>query len=106
MNVRGHEYLSYLGQKTQQETTNQAKIDVSEAIMKGEMGAKKRDGEMQRNTTKIDAETKIYSTQRQGERKEEIKGKTEVKIFENYTTIITTTLLSSFLGILNHMKLR
>ncbi|OVA07888.1 Band 7 protein [Macleaya cordata] len=84
VDVRGHEYFSYLGQKTQMEAANQAKIDVAEAKMKGEVGAKLREGQTSQNAAKIDAETKIISTQRQGEgKKEEIKVKTEVKIFEN-----------------------
>ncbi|KAL8496906.1 hypothetical protein ACS0TY_020549 [Phlomoides rotata] len=37
--VGGHEYFSYLGQKTQMEAANQAKVDVAEARMKGEVGA-------------------------------------------------------------------
>ncbi|KAF9621670.1 hypothetical protein IFM89_025965 [Coptis chinensis] len=54
VDVRGHEYFSYLGQKIQNEAANQAKIDVAEAKMKGEIG-----------------------------KKEEIKVKTALKIFEN-----------------------
>lgn len=38
--VRGHEYFSYFGQKTQMEAANQAKVDVAEAKMKGEIGSK------------------------------------------------------------------
>ncbi|CAK9185485.1 unnamed protein product, partial [Ilex paraguariensis] len=84
VDVPGHEYFSYLGQKTQMEAANQAKVDVAEARMKGENGSKLRDGQTLQNASKIDAETKIVSTQRQGEgKKEEIKVKTEVKVFEN-----------------------
>ncbi|KAL2525736.1 Flotillin-like protein 1 [Abeliophyllum distichum] len=84
VDVPGHEYFSYLGQKTQMEAANQAKIDVSEAKMKGEIGSKLREGQTLQNAAKIDAETKIISTQRQGEgKKEEIKVKTEVKVYEN-----------------------
>ena len=84
VDVPGHEYFSYLGQKTQQEAANQAKVDVAEARMKGEMGSKDRLGQTLQNASKIDAETKIYSTQRQGESsKEEVRVKTGVKIFEN-----------------------
>ncbi|CAA7403841.1 unnamed protein product [Spirodela intermedia] len=84
VDVRGHEYFSYLGQKTQQEAANQAKVDVAEARMKGEIGSKNREGQTLQYASKIDAETKVYSTQRQGEgAKEEIKVKTDVKIFEN-----------------------
>ncbi|CAI9289350.1 unnamed protein product [Lactuca saligna] len=80
----GQEYFSYLGQKIQQEAANQAKIDVSEARMKGEIGSKLRQGQTLQNAAKIDAETKIIATQREGQgKKEEIKVKTEVKVFEN-----------------------
>ncbi|KAK9927654.1 hypothetical protein M0R45_024828 [Rubus argutus] len=84
VDVEGHEYFSYLGQKTQMEAANQAKVDVSEAKMKGEVGSKMREGQTLQNAAKIDAETKIISTQREGEgKKEEIKVKTEVKVYEN-----------------------
>ncbi|XP_065867375.1 flotillin-like protein 3 [Euphorbia lathyris] len=84
VDVRGHEYFSYLGQKTQMEAANQAKIDVAEARMKGEIGSKFREGQTTQNAAKIDVETKIASTQRHGEgRKEEIRVNTDVKIFQN-----------------------
>ncbi|XP_057968162.1 flotillin-like protein 4 [Malania oleifera] len=84
VDVRGHEYFSYLGQKTQMEAANQAKIDVAEAKMKGEIGSKLREGQTVQNAAKIDAETKILSTQRQGEgKKEEVRVRTELKIYEN-----------------------
>ncbi|KAI6669017.1 hypothetical protein NL676_003902 [Syzygium grande] len=84
IDVPGHEYFSYLGQKTQMEAANQAKIDVSEARMKGETGAKLREGQTLQNAAKIDAETKIITTQRQGEgKKEEIMVNTQVKVYEN-----------------------
>ncbi|XVF56188.1 hypothetical protein PTKIN_Ptkin06aG0098300 [Pterospermum kingtungense] len=84
VDVPGHEYFSYLGQKTQMEAANQAKVDVAEAKMKGEIGAKLREGQTLQNAARIDAETKIISTQRQGEgKKEEIRVKTEVKVYEN-----------------------
>ncbi|XP_022765999.1 flotillin-like protein 4 [Durio zibethinus] len=84
VDVPGHEYFSYLGQKTQMEAANQAKVDVAEAKMKGEIGSKLREGQTLQNAARIDAETKIISTQRQGEGlKEEIRVKTEVKVYEN-----------------------
>ncbi|CAK9146453.1 unnamed protein product [Ilex paraguariensis] len=84
VDVPGHEYFSYLGQKTQMEAANQAKVDVAEAKMKGEVGAKLREGQTLQNAAKIDAETKIISTQREGQgKKEAIRVKTEVKVFEN-----------------------
>jgi flotillin len=84
VDVPGHEYFSYLGQKTQQEAVNQAKVDVAEARMKGEVGAKEREGTTRQNAAKVDAETKVYTVKRQGEgAKEEARVKAEVKVFEN-----------------------
>ncbi|KAG6479192.1 flotillin-like protein 1 [Zingiber officinale] len=83
VDVKNHEYFSYLGQKTQQEAANQAKVDVAEARMKGEMGSKERDGRTRQNAAKIDAETKAYSKQREGEgSKAEAKVQTEVMLFQ------------------------
>lgn len=66
------------------EAANQAKVDVAEARMKGEVGAKLREGQTLQNDARIDAETRIIKTQRAGEgQKEEIKVKAEVKVFEN-----------------------
>ncbi|KAK4274396.1 hypothetical protein QN277_017622 [Acacia crassicarpa] len=84
VDVPGHEYFSYLGQKTQMEAANQARVDVAEARMKGEIGSKTREGETLQNAAKIDAETKVIATRRKGEgRREEIKVAAELKIFEN-----------------------
>ncbi|KAK3157802.1 hypothetical protein QOZ80_2AG0128220 [Eleusine coracana subsp. coracana] len=84
VDVPGHEYFSYLGQKTQQEAVNQAKVDVAEARMKGEVGAKERDGMTRQNAAKVDAQTKVFTVKRQGEgAKEEARVKAEVKVFEN-----------------------
>ncbi|KAI3687695.1 hypothetical protein L1987_81396 [Smallanthus sonchifolius] len=83
VDVPGHEYFSYLGQKTQMEAANQAKIDVSEAKMKGEIGSKLREGQTLQNAAKIDAETKIIATQRQGQgEKEEIKWAKDSQVAE------------------------
>ncbi|CAN6293210.1 unnamed protein product [Urochloa humidicola] len=84
VDVPGHEYFSYLGQKTQEEAVNQAKVDVAEARMKGEVGAKEREGTTRQNAAKVEAETKVFTVKRQGEgAKEEARVKAEVKVFEN-----------------------
>ncbi|CAI8599589.1 unnamed protein product [Vicia faba] len=84
VDVPGHEYFSYLGQKTQMEAANQAKVDVAEATMKGEIGSKLRKGQTLQNAAKIDAETKVIAVQRSAEgEKEGIKVRSEVKVFEN-----------------------
>ncbi|KAL7252197.1 hypothetical protein ACSBR1_013947 [Camellia fascicularis] len=46
--------------------------------MKGEIGSKQREGLTTQNAAKIDAETKIIATKRQGEGKKEVKVKTEL----------------------------
>lgn len=74
VDIKGHEYFSYLGQKTQQEAANQAKVDVAEAKYKGDTGAKERQGLTLRNAAKVDAETKIYTKNRTAEaRQQEVK---------------------------------
>jgi flotillin len=84
VDVPGHEYFSYLGQKTQQDAANQARVDVAEARMKGAVGEKERDGLTKQNAAKVDAQTKVLSVRQQGEGlKEEAKVKAEVQVFEN-----------------------
>lgn len=52
--------------------------------MQGEIGSKLREGQTTQNAAKIDAETRIILTRRQGEgKKEEVKVRTEVQIYEN-----------------------
>jgi len=53
----GHEYFSYLGQKTQKGAANQAKIDIAHADYLGNVGAKQREGETLREVSKIQNET-------------------------------------------------
>ncbi|KAF0929485.1 hypothetical protein E2562_021581 [Oryza meyeriana var. granulata] len=84
VDVPGHEYFSYLGQKKQQQAENQAKVAEAEARMKGEIGAKEREGLTLQNAAKVDAETKVLSVRQQGVgRKEETKVKAEVQVYEN-----------------------
>ncbi|KAL1346955.1 hypothetical protein HN51_020488 [Arachis hypogaea] len=83
VDVPGPEYFSYLGKKTQMEAANQAKVNVAEAKKKGEVGAKLSEGETLQNAAKIDAETKIITTQKKGDgNKEEIDARTSVEEFE------------------------
>lgn len=52
--------------------------------MKGTIGEKERLGLTTQNAAKIDAETKIIATKREGEgKKEQVRVMTEVQIFEN-----------------------
>ncbi|KAM0968929.1 hypothetical protein ACFX2A_017515 [Malus domestica] len=80
----GQEYFSYLGQKIQMEAANKARVDVAEAKKNGEIGSKERQGLTLQNAAKINAETKIFRTKREGEEKMEgIRTRTQVKVFEN-----------------------
>ncbi|KAK1618309.1 hypothetical protein QYE76_023826 [Lolium multiflorum] len=84
VDVPGHEYFSYLGQKTQQDAASQARVDVAQARMKGSVGEKEREGLTKQNAAKVDAQTKVLSVRQQGEGlKEEAKVKSEVQVFEN-----------------------
>ncbi|CAN6459741.1 unnamed protein product [Victoria cruziana] len=70
VDVRGHEYFSYLGQKTQMES--------------GEVGSKEREGLTLQNAAKVDADTKIFATRRKGEATmADMRISAEVQIFEN-----------------------
>ncbi|KAJ4803344.1 Flotillin-like protein 1 [Rhynchospora pubera] len=81
---RGIGFVSTAGIKMQQKRANQAKVEVAEETMKGDMGVKEREGHMSQYAAKVDTETKIYTKQRLGElQKEEAKVTMEVKLFEN-----------------------
>ncbi|CAN4116550.1 unnamed protein product [Withania somnifera] len=54
VDVRGHEYFLYLGQRVQMEAANKAKVDVAEAKMKGNVGAKQSEGLTIQSAAKID----------------------------------------------------
>nr|CAD1836202.1 unnamed protein product [Ananas comosus var. bracteatus] len=65
VDVRGHEYFSYLGQKTQQEAANQAKVDAKVAEVEAAKAVAIREAELQmeveqknasRQTEKLKAE--------------------------------------------------
>nr|XP_020151340.2 flotillin-like protein 2 [Aegilops tauschii subsp. strangulata] len=82
--VPRHEFFSYLGQKTQQDAANQAMVDVAEARMMGEVGAKESEGLTPQNMAKVDAETNVLSLlQHDQGLREEAKVMAEVHVLEN-----------------------
>ncbi|KAF9159712.1 hypothetical protein BGX21_002386 [Mortierella sp. AD011] len=84
----GHEYFSFMGQRVQQEAANQAKIDVAEAKLKGDTGAKEREGFTIRNAAKVNAETKVYEMQQAGETSQaQAKIDAQTKIYTNERAI-------------------
>ncbi|KAK0666597.1 hypothetical protein QBC41DRAFT_325395 [Cercophora samala] len=61
-------YFESLSRKAHEGATNQARIDVAEAQLKGNVGESKRKGEQEREISKIQAETAVAKTQRDIER--------------------------------------
>lgn len=61
-------YFESLSRKAHEGATNQARIDVAEAQLRGNVGEAKRKGEQDREIAKINAETSIQRTQRDAER--------------------------------------
>ncbi|TQV94364.1 hypothetical protein V2A60_002603 [Cordyceps javanica] len=61
-------YFESLSRKAHEGATNQARIDVAEAQLKGNVGESKRHGEQEREIAKIHAETAVQKTERDIER--------------------------------------
>ncbi|KAF9435535.1 hypothetical protein BGZ76_006097 [Entomortierella beljakovae] len=88
VDMPGHEYFSFMGQRVQQEAANQAKIDVAEAKLKGDTGAKEREGLTIRNTTKVDTETKVFAMKQAAETSQnQSKIDAQTKIYANERAI-------------------
>lgn len=61
-------YFESLSRKAHEGATNQARIDVAEAQLRGNVGEAKRKGEQEREIAKINAETAVQKTERDIER--------------------------------------
>lgn len=61
-------YFESLARKAHEGATNQARIDVAEAQLRGNVGEAKRKGEQEREIAKINAETAVQKTERDSER--------------------------------------
>ncbi|GAO17464.1 hypothetical protein UVI_02051970 [Ustilaginoidea virens] len=64
----GSVYFESLSRKAHEGATNQARIDVAEAQLRGNVGEAKRKGEQEREIAKINAETAVQKTERDIER--------------------------------------
>ncbi|WEW57888.1 hypothetical protein PRK78_003355 [Emydomyces testavorans] len=64
----GSEYFTYLSRKAHEGALNQAKIDVAEARMRGEIGEAEKRGKTKQEISKIDAETAVLETKRRSEK--------------------------------------
>lgn len=61
-------YFESLARKAHEGATNQARIDVAEAQLRGNVGEAQRKGEQEREIAKINAETAVQKTERDSER--------------------------------------
>ncbi|KID96038.1 flotillin domain-containing protein, partial [Metarhizium majus ARSEF 297] len=64
----GSVYFASLSRKAHEGATNQARIDVAEAQLRGNVGEAKRKGEQKREIAKIQADTAVQKTERDIER--------------------------------------
>jgi flotillin len=64
----GSEYFAYLSRKAHEGALNQAKVDVADARMKGEVGEAERQGKTKQEVAKINAQTAVLETERKAEK--------------------------------------
>jgi flotillin len=64
----GSEYFAFLSRKAHEGALNQARVDVAEARMRGEIGESEKQGKTKQETSKIDAETAVLETKRRAEK--------------------------------------
>lgn len=64
----GSEYFAYLSRKAHEGALNQAKVDVADARMKGEVGESERQGKTKQEIAKIHAATAVLETERKAEK--------------------------------------
>ncbi|KAF2664661.1 hypothetical protein BT63DRAFT_379104 [Microthyrium microscopicum] len=64
----GSEYFAYLSRKAHEGALNQAKVDVAEARMVGDVGESQRQGQTKQEIAKIHADTAVKETMRKAEK--------------------------------------
>ena len=64
----GSEYFKFLSRKAHEGASNQAKVDVANARMIGEIGEAEKRGRTRQEISKIDAQTAVLETQRKSEK--------------------------------------
>jgi len=64
----GSEYFQFLSRKAHEGASNQAKVDVANARMMGEIGEAEKRGKTRQEISKIDAQTAVLETQRKSEK--------------------------------------
>ncbi|SLM41137.1 Flotillin family [Lasallia pustulata] len=66
--TQGSEYFKFLSRKAHEGASNQAKVDVANARMIGEIGEAEKRGKTRQEISKIDAQTAVLETQRKSEK--------------------------------------
>ncbi|KAL4918143.1 hypothetical protein BDW62DRAFT_181911 [Aspergillus aurantiobrunneus] len=66
--TKGSEYFAFLSRKAHEGALNQAKIDVAEARMRGEIGEAEKHGRTKQEISKINADTAVLETKRKAEK--------------------------------------
>jgi len=64
----GSEYFAYLSRKAHEGALNQAKVDVADARMRGEVGEAEKQGKTKQEIAKINAQTAVLETERKAEK--------------------------------------
>ncbi|EXJ74519.1 flotillin [Cladophialophora psammophila CBS 110553] len=64
----GSEYFAFLSRKAHEGASNQARIDVAEARMRGEIGEASKRGHTKQEISKIEAETAVLETKRRADK--------------------------------------
>jgi flotillin len=64
----GSEYFAFLSRKAHEGAHNQAKVDVADARMKGEVGEAEKQGKTKQEVAKIHAATAVLETERKAEK--------------------------------------
>ncbi|KAL8835109.1 MAG: hypothetical protein Q9176_007103 [Flavoplaca citrina] len=64
----GSEYFTFLSRKAHEGASNQAKVDVANAMMMGNIGEAEKRGKTRQEISKIDAATAVLETQRKSEK--------------------------------------
>ncbi|KAL8794684.1 MAG: hypothetical protein Q9195_002759 [Heterodermia aff. obscurata] len=78
----GSEYFKFLSRKAHEGASNQAKIDVANAQMIGNIGEAEKRGKTRQEISKIDAATAVLETQRKSE-----KAKADAELTETQTKL-------------------
>ncbi|KAL2848809.1 hypothetical protein BJY01DRAFT_211358 [Aspergillus pseudoustus] len=91
--TKGSEYFAFLSRKAHEGALNQAKIDVAEARMRGEIGEAEKKGRTKQEISKIDADTAVLETKRKAE-----KAKADSELMNRQTELDSQVQMSKIIA--------